>query len=126
MDANVQQSLEQGGVVDITTTGRKSGLSRRIEISFHHLDGEFFITGKPGRRRDWLANLVANPGFTLHLKRGVQADPAAAATEITDPDERAAVIYRILTESWNSPPEQVRSTLNVWVEGAPLIRFSLA
>jgi deazaflavin-dependent oxidoreductase (nitroreductase family) len=126
MDANVKKTLEQGGVVDITTTGRKSGLPRRIEINFHHLDGEFFITGKPGRKRDWLANLVANPGFTLHLKRGVQADLAAAATEITDPDERAAAIYRILTESWNSPPEQVRSTLKVWIEGAPLIRFSLA
>ena len=126
MDASITEALEKGGVVDITTTGRTSGLDRRIEINFHHLDGDFFITGKPGRKRDWLANLISNPGFTLHLKHGVSADLPAVATEVTDRDERATAIFRILTESWNSSPEQARSNLETWVEGAPLIRFSVA
>src|SRR3712207_9019649 len=47
-------------VIDITTTGRKSGQPRRIETWFHHLDGQIYLTGTPGPR-DWYANLVANP-----------------------------------------------------------------
>ena len=126
MNQHTLETLELGGVIDITTTGRTSGLARRIEINFHHLDGDFFITGKPGRKRDWLANLVANPEFTVHLKHGISADLPAIATEVTGPEERATTIYRILTESWNSSPEQARSNLETWVEGATLIQFSLA
>lgn len=125
MDTNITKALEKGGVVDITTTGRASGLPRRIEIFFHQLDGDYFITGRPGRKRDWLANMIANPEFTLHLKHGVTADLPAIATEVTDRDERETAIFRMLTESWNSSPEQARAGLDTWVEGAPLVRFTL-
>ena len=78
MDSTITDALQQGGVVDITTVGAKSGTGRRIEIVFHHFDGNFYITGKPGFKRDWLANLKANPVFTVHLKKGfVTADVAA-------------------------------------------------
>lgn len=125
MEPNVAHTLQRGGVVDITTTGRKSGQPRRIEINFHHLDGEFFITGRPGRKRDWMANLVTNPDFTLHLKHGVEADLNARAAEVTDRDERTSIIFRILTESWNTEPDQVRNILDRWVEAAPLVRFAI-
>ncbi len=125
MDARVINALERGGVVDITTTGRKTGAPRRIEIYFHHFDGDYYITGRPGHKRDWMANLIANPEFTLHLKRGVQTDLPASATEITTPEERERVLFRILTESWNTDPAQARSDLPRWVKGAPLVRFSL-
>jgi deazaflavin-dependent oxidoreductase (nitroreductase family) len=127
MEQNIVDVLSRGGVVDITTTGRTTGLPRRIEIYFHHFDGEYFITGRPGRRRrDWLANMVTNPNFTLHLKRGVGADLPATAVEVSDPEERARILFRILTESWNTTPEQAQADLPAWVEGAPLIQFSLA
>ncbi len=127
MDQHIAEALQRGGVVDITTIGRTTGLPRRIEIFFHHFDGEYFITGRPGRRRrDWLANMVANPDFTLHLKRGVEADLPATAVEITDPEARARILFRILTESWDSTPEQARTDLPSWVESSPLIQFSLA
>ena len=126
MEQHIADALKQGGVVDITTIGRTTGLPRRIEIYFHHFDDEYFITGRPGRRRDWLANMVANPEFTLHLKRGVSADLPATAVEIGDPEERARILFRILTESWDSTPEQAKTDLPTWVEAAPLIQFSLA
>jgi deazaflavin-dependent oxidoreductase (nitroreductase family) len=125
MDQNVTNALKQGGVVDITTTGRTSGLPRRIEIFFHQFDGDYFITGRPGRKRDWLANMIANPEFTLHLKGGVEANLPATADPITDSGERASILFRILTESWNTTPEQAKSDLPAWLEAAPLIRFSL-
>ena len=126
MDTNIKQALERGGVVDITTLGAKSGKNRRIEIVFHHFDGRFYITGKPGFKRDWLANMAANPAFTLHLKRTVSADVPVAAREIEDEDERAKVLYRILTESWGNEPAKTDHILPRWVEAAPLVEFTLA
>ena len=89
--------LTDSGVIDITTVGAKSGQERRIEINFIHLDGRYFITGRPGRKRDWQANLRANPEFTVHLKGTNHADIPAQARLITDADERGDVLYRILT-----------------------------
>ncbi len=126
MEERIAQALAAGGVVDITTTGRASGKPRRIEIYFHHFDGEYYITGRPGFKRDWLANLLANPEFVLHLKRGVRADLPAVAEPIDDPEQRAAVLFRILTESWKTDPKQARADLDRWVGGSPLVRFSLS
>ncbi len=66
--------MDRGGIADITTIGRKTGLARRIEIYFHQFDGKYYLTGRHGRKRDWEANIEAHPEFTLHLKRGVKAD----------------------------------------------------
>lgn len=123
MDDTITTALTGGGIADITTIGRKTGEPRRIEIGFHYFDGEWFLTGKPGIKRDWLANLLAEPRFTLHLKRGVEADVPASAEPITDPDERAEVLFRILTESWDTEPEKARAVLPRWVEDSPLVRF---
>jgi len=125
MDDNITQALQQGGVIDITTTGRKSGAQHRIEIYFHHFDGEFFITGKPGFPRDWLANLKANPAFTVHLKRGLTADVAALATPIEDDAGREEVLFRILTESWGTAEDKARADLPTWVDSSPLISFEV-
>jgi hypothetical protein len=73
MDKGLRQALARDRVIDITTTGRKSGQPRRIEIWFHRLDGRLFITGLPGHR-SWYANLLANPAFTFHLKGSAKAD----------------------------------------------------
>jgi hypothetical protein len=35
------------------------------------------------------------------------------------------VLYRILTESWGEDPEKANATLDVWVDGAPLVQFSV-
>ena len=76
------------------------GPTRRTEIYFHQFDGKFYLTGRPGFKRDWVANIVANPDFTLHLKHGVNADVAVHGEPEPDPEERARILYRALTESW--------------------------
>ena len=121
MDATIKASLDRGGIIDITTVGARTGQKRRIEIYLHQFDGRYYITGRPGRRRDWLANLIANPHFTLHLKRGLQADVPAMAAEITDPAERERVIYRARTESWNANDEDVQKDIDYWVRTSPLV-----
>ncbi len=79
-----------------------------------------------GRKRDWLANMKANPRFTVHLKHGVIADVPAEAAEVTTEDQRAEVLYRILTESWGNVPARAEHILPRWVEGAPLVEFTIA
>lgn len=118
MDPQVQQALEQGGVIDITTVGRTSGRAHRIEMWFHYLDGRLYITGLPGRR-DWYANMVANPEFTFHLKGGVVADLPASARPIVDLDERRAVLGALLPRI-GRPNE-----LATWVEHSPLVEVTI-
>ena len=125
MDTAIEEALNRGGLVDITTTGRKSGQARRLEIYLHNLDGDLYLTGRPGFPRDWVANLRANPGMTLHLKRGVQADLPATAEVVTDPEEKARIILRARVESWNADPEEARKDLDHWVATSPLVRFSI-
>lgn len=62
MDAAIQQALDSDRAIDITTIGRTSGQPHWIEIWFHTIDGKLYITGLPGRR-DWYANMGANPGL---------------------------------------------------------------
>lgn len=123
MDQTTQAALEAGGICDITTIGARSGRPHRIEIAFHHLDDEWFIAGKPGFKRDWLANLKANPEFTLHLRSG--GDVTGRATEITEPEERDRLLYAVRTRSWRVDPEKARTTNSEWVATSPLVRFTV-
>jgi deazaflavin-dependent oxidoreductase (nitroreductase family) len=98
LDDQVRTALRRGHTIDITTTGRRSGQPRRIEIVFHNFGGRIFITGRPSHRiRDWIHNLEADPHFTFHLKRTVQADLPATARIVTDEAERRAIFRDVLT-----------------------------
>jgi deazaflavin-dependent oxidoreductase (nitroreductase family) len=99
-------------IVDITTTGRRTGRPRRIEIFFYRAHGATYLCSGPGGGpTSWNANLRANPAFTFHLKNGVKADLPAHATTVTDPAERAAVLAAIV-DDLNQPhdPGTIRPT----------------
>jgi deazaflavin-dependent oxidoreductase (nitroreductase family) len=114
MDDQIQQALERDAIIDITTTGRKSGKQRKIEISFHYFDGGIYISGMPGTR-NWYANLVANPEFTFHLKQSIQADIPARATPITDESKRREILSKVV-EKWGR-----QSQIDEFVERSPLV-----
>ena len=124
MDAATAATLSRGGTADITTTGAKTGTPHRIEIWFHHHQGGHYIGGRPGKR-DWLANMIRYPDFTLHLKEGVHADLPVTASVITDADVRRAVSYQILTERLGTQPDEAEAELDRWVSDSPLVRFFL-
>jgi deazaflavin-dependent oxidoreductase (nitroreductase family) len=117
MDERVRQALANDRTIDITTTGRSSGLPRRIETWFYRVDDEIYLTGSPGRR-DWYANLLANPDFTFHLKQSVAADLPARAAPITDPEERREIFERILSDLGGA------QDLEAWLAGSPLMAVS--
>jgi hypothetical protein len=121
-------TLEQR-TIDITTTGRRSGQARRIEIVFYRFEDAIYLSGIPApTRRDWLANLAAEPHFTFHLKHGVVADLPAVATVVTDPAERRRVLSEFVDQfnDRNGPDsEWPTAVLDEWVEYSPLaeVRF---
>ena len=121
MNSKIEQALATDQVIDITTIGRKSGEPRRIEIWFHNLDGRLYITGTPGRPRDWLANMLAHPEFTFHLKESVQADLPARAVPITGAAERRAVLTAILQKLGRDEAD-----VEEWVAESPLVAVVLA
>ncbi len=115
MRPDIQKALDNGGLIDITTTGRRTGSPRRIEIVLHTFDGRHYISGQPRpQRRSWLANLDADPRLTVHLKQGVAADVPARARIIDDEGERRQVLAQV-ARAWN------RTDLDAMVAWSPLI-----
>jgi deazaflavin-dependent oxidoreductase (nitroreductase family) len=114
----IDAALQGVQTVDITTTGRKSGKPRKLEIVAHNIDGRIYISGMPfPRRRSWLANLDADPHMTLHLKRGVRAELPATARVIEDEAERREILPHI-ARNWG------RKDLETMVEQSPLIEVT--
>jgi len=119
MDERIQRALSRGHRIDITTTGRRTGAARRIEIVFHNFGGRLYITGSPSRRkRAWLLNLEADPHFTFHLKGSVSADLAATARIITDEAERRTVLTEVV-KVWD------RMDLETMTSYSPLIEVTI-
>jgi len=118
LDQPILDALSRGGVIDITTTGRKTGRRRRIEIVFHNVGGRLYVSGMPGFKRSYIANLTSNPHFTFHLKRAVKADLAATARIITDDAERREVLPEI-ARAWN------RKDLETMVKSSPLFEVTI-
>lgn len=116
----VRLALSRGGTIDITTTGRRSGEPRRIEIVFHRIDGRIWISGMPSpRKRAWLANLEADPRLTFHLKGPIAvADLPATARVVDEEDERRRVLERV-AKAWN------RTDLERMVAWSPLIEVTI-
>jgi deazaflavin-dependent oxidoreductase (nitroreductase family) len=111
--------LGKGGVFDITTTGRRTGKPRRLEIVYHVIDGRIYISGIPSpTRRAWLANLDADPALTLHLRKRVAADVRATARIIDTETERRRVLPHI-ARNWG------RDDVELMVRQSPLIEVSI-
>ena len=118
LDPATRDALEHGDRIDITTTGRKTSEPRRVEIVFHNIDGRIYISGMPGFKRSYIANLSADPHFTFHLKGAVHADLAATARIISDPAERRVIMPRV-AEIWK------RDDVDVMIESSPLFEVTI-
>ena len=120
MADDVREILTEGELVDITTTGRKTGEARRIEIRLHVLDGRFYLSGRPGNPRSWLANMAANPEMTIHLKQAIVRDVPSTAAVISDADERRRVFALMLEREERMSHVDV----DVWAATAPLVELT--
>lgn len=98
MNDTARAPLPHTQLVDMTTTGRRTGRPRRIEIVLHNFDGRLYISGMPraGRTRAWIHNLSADPRLTIHLQGPVGIDLPATARIIGDEAERRALFARLV------------------------------
>lgn len=103
-------------VIDITTTGRRSGRPSRIEIWWFHAEGRFIITGTPGKR-DWYANLLADPSIVIHAHF---KDFSGRATIVDDAQFRRRFFTRS-DAGWYVTQED----LNVLVATSPMVEVHL-
>ncbi|MEV6350677.1 nitroreductase/quinone reductase family protein [Actinoplanes sp. NPDC051851] len=110
-----RRALERQQTVEITTIGRRSARPRRIETWRYLADGRYWLTGSPGTR-DWYANIVAHPDFTLHL---AGRDLRVRGRPVTSPEERSRVLGAIVpTLAW-------ADSLESWLAGSPLVEIEL-
>jgi len=116
----VHDELSDDPTIDITTTGRRTGEPRRIEIWMLDVDGRFFITGTPGRR-DWLANLNDQPDFVVHLKRHAHEDVPARARVVTDRDTRRRVIEHLSARWYRG-----QASIDDLVANAPMVEVTFS
>lgn len=127
--AAIVESLATERTVDIVTRGRRSGLARTTEIWTTLVEGTLYVCGTPAagpdqmaaQPRDWLANLLAAPRFTLRLKRPVVVDLPAAATLVTDAAERR----RLFEAPQSAYYRQHSLSLDQFVAQAPVVRVEL-
>jgi deazaflavin-dependent oxidoreductase (nitroreductase family) len=120
MDDATRSALSHSQVIDLTTTGRRTGEQRRIEIFLHSVDGQLFITGMPvpGRTRSWIYNVTDDPHVTVHLKDETVADLPATARVIKDPAERRPLI-EAAAKTWG------RTDIDVMLEHSPLMELAV-
>ena len=125
MNDEIRNALNNDKTIDIITTGAKSGKPRKIEIWFTNVAGRIIICGTPDAegkkrsrvRRDWLANLKANPEFLFCLKESLNVELAARAVLIVDPEERRQLMSAPETKWYR---DQVVSIEDL-VEGSPIV-----
>lgn len=115
-DADALEALAAHQTIHITTRGRRTGRPRRIEIWWFNVDGRFIITGTPGRR-DWLANLRADPELTVHVDG---RDIPATATPVSDLQLRRRVFTTPRTRWYRTQAE-----LEELIETAPMVEIHL-
>ena len=94
---SLRSALDHDSLADITTIGRESGIEDRAEVELLHLNGQIYLSNRPGDH-GWVANLVTNPEFTYHLKQSVQMDLPALATDITNQTQKKELLTNILAK----------------------------
>jgi deazaflavin-dependent oxidoreductase (nitroreductase family) len=55
----------------LTTTGRRSGRPREVELWFTQRDGAYYVIAEEHERASWVRNLLADP--RVHWRVGEQA-----------------------------------------------------
>jgi deazaflavin-dependent oxidoreductase (nitroreductase family) len=75
----------------LTTTGRKTGLPREIEIWFIVHDGSFYVFAETLHKAHWVRNIVQNPRVRVRVADRTLDATAAALEQTRDAAEWQAV-----------------------------------
>lgn len=87
-------------MADLTTTGRKTGQPRRVELRFIYYRGSFYASSTRIEGKHWCLNMLRNPRVELRVKGETLA---CAATQVVDEELRKKIL-----ELRDSPPQTER------------------
>jgi deazaflavin-dependent oxidoreductase (nitroreductase family) len=108
-DGKVGGVFENFGVLLLTTTGAKSGLSRLTALAYFTIDGAMIVAGSRGgapKHPDWVANLRANPEVRIEV--GTESYEAIAREALGD--ERDSLFDEIVSRSPNFAVYQTKTS----------------
>ena len=78
----------------LTTTGRRSGLPREIEIWFTRRDGRYYLIAEHGEDAGWVKNLRAQPAVRVRVGDVELPAHARVVDVVVEPELAAAVRAR--------------------------------
>jgi deazaflavin-dependent oxidoreductase (nitroreductase family) len=82
---------EEGDVLYLAATGRRSGLARQIEIWFTGRNGRYYVIAEHGERAQWVQNVLANPRVRVRIAEAAFAAQARVVEAQSEPVLTAAV-----------------------------------
>jgi len=80
----------------LTTTGRRTGRPREIEIWFTQRGGRYYLVDEHRERAQWVKNLIAEPRVAVRVGRRAFAAQARVVDAKTEP--KLARTVRTLSE----------------------------
>lgn len=83
----------------LTTTGRKTGQPREIEIWYVAYDGCYYLCAENRERADWVLNIRQNPAVTFWVNGQTYRGTGRALDRAAEP-ERAAAVARLFDERY--------------------------
>ena len=90
--AKLKRALEE---VEITVTGRRTGLDRSLLVWFVQEDERLYLLPLKGTDTEWYRNVLKTP--TMRLSSG-GAEATATATPTTDPGKVSDVVEKFRTK----------------------------
>ena len=112
----INEAIHNDRLVDITTTGRKTGKKYRKEVRLRHVEGTVYLTNNPGPR-DWAANLYTIPNFLYHFKESAEIEVMAVAVPIKEDEQKRKILTILLSK------EDALDQLEARVAGSNLFRI---
>ena len=94
-------------VLDLTTTGRVSGLPRTIEIWFVQYQNNLYVNAELGQRARWVQNLLVHPDVRMRLK-GMDLTGRARVLDLQEDGELWDVVADLSRQKYG------------WGEGLPV------
>jgi len=102
----------------ITTTGRKSGLPRRVVTEYFTYRGKLIVPCAYGVRSDWYRNLMVNPLVTVQTWQGAESLRAELVTSAEEfralypvAMRRSPVMLRAYLRSLAIDPEDIEDVI---------------
>ncbi len=114
-----ERLLLESKELDLTTTGRKTGRPRTVELWFVYEDGVVWLmTGKDrnGPTSHWARNLQANPEASLKIGRTVFR---AKATKVEDTEARLSLLMGAYRAKYGE------TTVHQFYDGSPRMPIAL-